>query len=197
MIGFWKFVTDFGDTAVTVPLAALMALFLVAMRQFRQAIDWCAAIVGCAAAISALKLAFAVCGDPLVGPVLRSPSGHTAMSIAVYGGFAAVMGARLSRPARIALTGGAGLLAVAIAVSRGILHYHSWIEVGAGFAVGSAALAAIAWMAARRPTARLPIPLMAAAAVAVGLAFHGERWPAEQALHRIAGLFLELRRWCT
>src|SRR5438067_2196816 len=93
----WNFVTDFGDTAVTVPLAALMGCFLLAARQPRLAAGWALAIVGCAGAIGGLKLVLAACGYSLGVPGQASPSGHTAMSVAVYGGYAAVIGASLAR----------------------------------------------------------------------------------------------------
>ena len=53
----WKFVTDFGDTAVIVPLALLMACSLATVKEPRLAAGWCLAILGCAAAVGLLKLA--------------------------------------------------------------------------------------------------------------------------------------------
>jgi len=80
-----------------------MLCFLAATRQPRLAIGWAIAILGCAAVISGLKLVLDACGNPLASAGLASPSGHTAMSAVVYGGFAAVIGTRLARPARAAL----------------------------------------------------------------------------------------------
>jgi membrane-associated phospholipid phosphatase len=191
----WIFITDFGDTAVTVPLAALMALFLVAAREPRLAIGWCVAIVACAGAIGAMKLALADCAHPLGGPGLSSPSGHTAMGTAVYGGFAAVAGAHLAHRSRAVLIGGAAALIGGIALSRAILA-HSVIEVAVGLAVGSAALAAILAYVARHRPRPLPLGRLALAVLLVALLFHGARWPAERAIHRLAGWFDMLRPWC-
>ena len=117
------------------------------------------------------------------------------MSLAVYGGLAVVLGALLARPARIMLIAGAALLAVAIAVSRVMLHHHSPLEVVVGLAVGGTALAAIIAVVVRYPPAHLPLGRLALAAAIVALLFHGERWPAERAIHRLAGVDL-VRPWC-
>ncbi len=196
MHAIWRFVTDFGDTAVTVPLAVLMAGFLFAAKETRLAAGWSVLILLCAGTIGALKLVLAACGHPL-GVGLSSPSGHTAMSIAVYGGFAAVAGANLSRWPRAALVAGTAALTIGVAVSRAILGYHSRIEVAVGVAVGSAVLAALVAIVARHRPQRLPIGRLAAVALVVALIFHGERWPAEQAIHRLAGWFDFLRPWCS
>jgi membrane-associated phospholipid phosphatase len=194
-LSIWRFITDLGDTAVTVPLALLMLCFLVATRQPRLAIGWAIATICCAGVISGLKLVLDACGNPLVGAGLTSPSGHTAMSVVVYGGFAAVIGTRLARPARVALLTGAAALIIAMPMSRIILHVHTPIEVVIGLAVGLAALAVIISIAAIRRE-RLPVLWLAAAAILVATLFHGERWPAEQAIHHFAGWFDMLRPWC-
>lgn len=197
MDSIWGFVSDFGDTAVTVPLALLMGLALVAARHFRMALGWCLAILACAGLIGALKLALAVCGYQPGGAVLASPSGHTAMSTAVYGGFAAVLGAGLERPARDAVIAAAAALMLAIAASRAVLHYHSAPEVAVGLAVGSLALSGIVVLAGRYRPVRLPVLPIAGAALAVALMFHGVRWPAEQAIRRLGFWFELLRPWCS
>jgi membrane-associated phospholipid phosphatase len=193
----WGFVTDFGDTAVTVPLAIVMFGFLLTTRQPVLALGWACAIIGCAGTIGALKIGLAACGYPLGGVGLSSPSGHTAMSTAVYGGYAAVLGSTLAPAARRSLAGATVTLLVAIAVSRAILHYHSPLEVVIGLGVGLATLAAIFLLATRyRSPERLPLGRLALCVAIVALAFHGERWPAERAIHRLAGLLSILRPWC-
>lgn len=193
----WSFVSDFGDTAVTVPLAVVMGCALVAAGHFRMALGWCLAILACAGLIATLKLVLAVCGYHPGVSALASPSGHTAMSTAVYGGFAAVLGARLERPARQAAIAAAAALMLGIAASRAVLHYHSAVEVAVGLAVGSLALAGIVALAGRYRPVRLPLIPVGAAALAVALLLHGERWPAEQAIRRLGFWFDLLRPWCS
>jgi membrane-associated phospholipid phosphatase len=187
----WSFVTDFGDTAVTVPLALLMAGALAAARYFRMALGWCVAILACAGSIAGLKLALAVCGHQSGASALASPSGHTALSTAVYGGFAVVFGAQLERPARHALLAAAAALMLGIAASRAVLHYHTAIEVAVGLAVGSLALAGVVALTGHYRPARLPILPLGVAALAVALIFHGARWPAEHAVRRL-GFWLKV-----
>jgi hypothetical protein len=81
----WVFITDLGDIAVTLPLAVLIGCFLGAARQVRPAVGWGVAILTCAGVIGVVKLLLLGCGHRLPIPDLLSPSGHTAMSTAVYG----------------------------------------------------------------------------------------------------------------
>jgi len=183
----WHFLTDFGDTAVTVPLAVVTAAFLLAVREFRMALAWAGAILLCAGAIGALKTLLAVCSHPLGASGLASPSGHTAMSFAVYGGLAAIAGAGVGRNARAAVGAAGVAFAAGIAASRAILHYHTVLEVAVGSVVGLAALALIVGAVVRWRPRRLPLAGLAAAVLAMLLIFHGHRWPAERAVGLFAG----------
>ena len=193
MQAIWTFVTDFGDTAVTVPLAALMGCFLLAARQPRLAAGWALAIVGCAGAIGGLNLVLAACGFSLGIPGQASPSGHTAMSVAVYGGYAAVIAANLARPARELVVAGAAMLVIGIALSRVIVSGHSPLEVWIGLAVGVAALGLFVAVVVRYHQGTLPIRWLLLPALAVALVFHGDRWPAERAIGHLVDI---LRPWC-
>jgi len=82
-----------------------------------------------------------------------------------------------------------------VPLSRVVLHIHTPIEVMVGLGVGLAALAIVVPLAAI-PRERLPVLWLAAAAVLIATLFHGERWPAEQAIHHLAGWFEMLRPWC-
>jgi membrane-associated phospholipid phosphatase len=193
----WNFLTDFGDTAVTVPLALLMVCFLLAAKEPLLGAGWGLAIIGCAGAIGALKIVLVACAHSFAVPGLSSPSGHIAMGTAVYGGFAAVFATTLARPAREAVITGAALLIIGIARSRIILGVHSPVEVAIGFAIGLAALGAILVVVTQFRPARLPVVWLAAAALAVAMLFHGQRWPAEQVVHHLAGRFNFLWLWCS
>ena len=50
------FLTDLGDSAVTIPLAGLTLLFLLIAREWQVARAWVVTIVGCAAVIGALAI---------------------------------------------------------------------------------------------------------------------------------------------
>ena len=197
MHAIWRFLTDFGDTAMTVPLAVLVTLFLFAARQPRLAIAWLLVIGACAGLTGGLKLVFTVCGYPLAGNGLRSPSGHTAMSIAVYGGLAALAGYGLRPALRAALIAGTALFTIGIAVSRTIVGAHTTLEVVIGLVVGLAALATMIAVVAHYRPRGLPLRWLAAGGIVVFLLFHGNRWPAERAIHRLASLLDILRPYCS
>jgi membrane-associated phospholipid phosphatase len=124
-MSLWDFVTYFGDSAVTVPLSLLVLVFLLA-----------AAVV-----IGALKLVFRACGSVITTAHIVSPSGHTAMSTAVYGALALLIGGRFPPRSRRALALVAAIVIVAIGWSRVVLHDHSRAEILVGFLVGAGALA--------------------------------------------------------
>jgi len=72
------------------------------------------------------------------------PSGHTAASIAVYGGIALLLTSRIrNHAARIAIWAVAALIPVFVAFSRMYRGMHHPIDVGGGVLIGVAALTAL------------------------------------------------------
>lgn len=186
----WNSITDFGDSAVGLPLAVLVLLALAASGWKRGAAAWGLAVVCCGATMLALKLAFKVATGPcmaVAAPAAAfSPSGHAALSTVVYGGVAMLGGRPLAPRAR-------GLLALAgacwialIAFSRIALQAHSPGEVIAGVVVGLAAVGLMAWILGQ---AEAPPALWPRLAIAAGVALaatYGTHWPIEDTLHSIA-----------
>lgn len=162
-VSFWMSVTDFGDAAVGVPIAAIVLLVLVASGWQRGAWAWLIAVAGCASLTVLLKLAFhlAACGFDTALPTspVFSPSGHAALSAIVYGGLAALGGRQMPAVARRVLSGVAVLWIAMIASSRVEVHAHTPVEVIAGLAVGSGALVVLMRMLgpAQSPRARVPV----------------------------------------
>jgi membrane-associated phospholipid phosphatase len=178
----WSFITNLGDTAVTMPLALLICSFLAVARQARLAFGWGLVIVGCAGAISMLKLLLAVCDHRFALSGLYSPSGHTAMSTAVYGSMCLLIG-DVSPPASRALVYSGGLALIAdIAASRLALHLHTPAEVAVGLVIGLSAVIGFRIMLAGQRPIVLPIQWLIGAAAILVILLHGEHWPAEQAL---------------
>jgi membrane-associated phospholipid phosphatase len=192
----WQFLTDFGDSAVLVPVSLLTFVFLIAISQKRLAMGWGIAILGCAGAIGALKILFAPCDHRLALATLVSPSGHAAMTTVVYGSFALLLGSSLPRPFRVTLEVAAALLVAAIAVSRHVLGAHDVTEVTVGLAIGLAALAGFRRILAAQGPVVLPVAWLAGAAIIVIAAFHGIRWPTERAVHGLVGLLRLTLPWC-
>jgi membrane-associated phospholipid phosphatase len=192
----WNFVTDFGDSAVTAPLALLTLVFLVIGGSSRVARDWAWSVGGCAVAIGALKLAFAACGarNSLAG--ICSPSGHTAMSTAVYGSLALLIGARLAPARRSLLYGAAAIAIVVIGLSRVALDNHTPAEVVLGFVVGAAAITPFRAGLAGHPAPALPLGWLLLCAGGLIALMHGTRWIVEPAVHRLAWDFRVVLPWC-
>jgi len=192
----WGFVTDFGDSAVTVPLALLTLVFLVAAGQRRLALGWALTIGGCAVSIGALKLLFGACGPLLTSGQIVSPSGHTAMSAAVYGSLALLVGARLSPHWCRAIVFATWVAIIGIAMSRVVLHDHTQAEIAVGLVVGAGSVMIFrALLGQLRPPA---LPLRWLLLVGAGLiaVMHGTRWIIEPTLHRLAWDFRFVLQWC-
>ena len=194
MPAFWNFVTDFGDSAVTLPLALLILAFLAA-RAPRLAACWMLTIAACAGAIAALKLVFGACGAPLAMPIV-SPSGHTAMSTAVYGMLALLAGSQLSPLPRRAVYAGAGIAILGIALSRVILHDHTPSEIALGFVVGAGAVAAFRTLLRHDAPPALPVKSLLLGSAGIVALLHGSRWVFEPAVHRLAGELRFVLPWC-
>jgi membrane-associated phospholipid phosphatase len=180
-------ITDLGDSAVTLPMAAVTIAILLVGRRGRMALWWGGSIVACAAAIAVLKLLLTAAAPhhhSLTG--LTSPSGHAGMSVIVYGGFVLLIGPSLTRVWRVLARFGAVVLVVAIAVSRIVLHEHSIAETVVGLAVGFGALGALRAGLARAPAERVPVVALCAAALAVIGLMHGTRWHTEPMIRALA-----------
>ena len=193
MQDFWIFVTDFGDSAVTLPLSAMALVFLLTSGWRRAAFAFVLAI-GCAGiAIGLLKLFLVSCGRPLVGASLTDPSGHVAMSAATFGSLALAVGRTVSVRQRRWLLAAAALLVGAIALSRILLHAHSPAEVAVGLAVGLLSTFVLRAVLGSDEAPPLRLVWLALGAVIVAGMMHGARWPIEEWIKAAAHLIRN--RW--
>jgi membrane-associated phospholipid phosphatase len=192
----WVLVTDCGDTAVTLPLALLVLVFLVGVRERRLAFYWVLMVLACGAAIGALKLVFGACTSRFGFLEIVSPSGHTAMSTAIYGSLALLVGASVRGPGRWAAYLAAAVLIAGIAVSRVMLQIHDAPEVVVGLIVGIGAAAGFRATLRHGPAPHLPVAWLALAGLAVAVAMHGTHWMVEPAVRHLAGSFRLVLPWC-
>jgi membrane-associated phospholipid phosphatase len=173
--------TDFGDAAVLIPLTGAMLLWLLFYNS--RAMAWWVAAVGfCVGTTAILKIFFYGC--PPVSD-MRSPSGHTAFSLLVYGAIAfvaAVPGGSFRRLLAIGI--GAGLI-VTIAASRLLLDAHTLPEVGLGLVIGSVSLVVFAENYRWSADAKIWQLLLAAGVLMTVL--HGQELHAEEFLHHMTG----------
>jgi membrane-associated phospholipid phosphatase len=174
-----RFLTDFADQAVILPVVLAVALALAIQGWRRGALVWFGAVFATFAVMLLLKLIFLACW-PLFGPMdIHSPSGHVAAATVVAGGLASLLLRR-----RITILPIAGLAGVVIGISRVTLGMHSLPEVVLGALVGLGGAAALLHFAG--PVPRLKAGRLAAIVVIVALVFHGLHLPAEAAIRHTA-----------
>jgi membrane-associated phospholipid phosphatase len=174
-----RFLTDFADQAVILPMVLAVAIALAVQGWRRGAYAWLAAVAVTFAAMMVLKLTFLSC-SPVFGPMdIHSPSGHVAAATVVAGGLAGMLTRRSS-----GLLPAAILAAVVIGFSRLWLGAHSLPEVVLGATVGLSGALALSRLAGRPPALR-PVPLVLTIAL-VAVLFHGLHMPAEAAIRHTA-----------
>jgi membrane-associated phospholipid phosphatase len=178
--------TNFGDMAVLLPIAAALSIWLAFLPGWRHAAWWALAFALCLGGTAFLKVLFFVCAP---AADLRSPSGHTSLSTLVYGGIAAVFAARSSGWQRAMTIGAGGALVLAIAVSRVILNSHTVIETVVGLVIGAVALSVFVRSYSGGGKVEAPLrPLALGIALLVVLA-HGQQLHAEEIIRAI-GLYI-------
>jgi membrane-associated phospholipid phosphatase len=174
-----KFLTDFADQAVVLPIAFAIAVLLAAMGWRRGALVWLLVVGSTFGSILVLKLGFVAC-QPVFSPWdLHSPSGHTAAASVLAGGFVTLLAG--SPPAALAIS---VLAAAMFGFSRVELGYHTLPEVFIGAAIGIAGAVVLSRLAGR-PPARRPFRLVAVVAV-MALLLHGGHLKAEQVIWHFA-----------
>ena len=192
-----RFLTDFADLAVVLPLAVAVAAGLLAGGWPRGAAAWAAVVPLTLLAVLLAKLVIAACGSWLPLHSLRSPSGHTASAAMIYGGLLFLLLPEprrgLRRPFAAVLL--AGLFAVLFGGTRLALHLHSRADVLAGAALGIAGALVLARLAGPRPS-RLRVAVPLAAALAVVMLFHGDHLRAENRIDHMARLLWPLTQCC-
>jgi membrane-associated phospholipid phosphatase len=185
---FWQFVTDLGDSAVTLPLAAVTLLYLSLAHWQRAAAALAVSLAAGGFAIALLKLALQSCGYHLLQTTLVNPSGHVALSTMIYGALAIILGGGLSGWWRSAVHGVFILLIVAIALSRLMLHAHNQAEVLAGLLVGLGALAIFHRLRGPALPGGLRVSRLALVALLLVGTMHGTRWPIEEQIRIMVAL---------
>jgi membrane-associated phospholipid phosphatase len=185
-----RFLTDFGDSAVLLPLSAVVLVWLLATRSIGAALWWLGVLIAFGAIVGSLKMLFFAC-PPATD--VRSPSGHAGFSMFVYGSIAAIVAMQRRSPwTRAAIMAAAFALVVGIAISRVMLHMHSRTETLIGFLIGAAAVGVFFFGYQRTtPNRRLTAPLLFAVVLTAAI-FHGARLNAETNLHALGGwLYLQ------
>jgi membrane-associated phospholipid phosphatase len=183
---FIETLTDFGDLAVLLPLAAVVTLWLLAVRQPLAVFGWLVAVGLCMGGTAVLKIYFFIC-PPLTD--LHSPSGHTSLSTLVYGALTLAVAAAFTGWRRWTVAGAGTVFIAGIGISRVLVQAHSIPEVVLGSILGLVALAVFApqyWP--HRPTKPWLRPLVVTCALLMVL-LNGQELRAEDLLQAI-GIYL-------
>ena len=178
------FLTNFGDQAVVLPLAACVFVILLSLGWRRGALAWGCCVAGVLAVMLVLKLLALACGTHFAWTGLASPSGHTATAAVVYGGLFALLVPR-SRGGTLVAACAGGAIALAIGLTRLALHVHTPADVLVGAAVGVTGAVLMRHLAGTRPP-RPAAPWLLAAACLILLIFHGDKLQAESRLRWLA-----------
>lgn len=181
-----RFLTDFADQAVVLPVVLAIGLALLMQGWRRGAAAWLVVVFATFAVMLGLKLLLIPCG----AAELRTPSGHVAAAAVVAGGLAALLAHRRAAVLPVAL-----VAALVIAVSRLVLGLHTWPEVAIGALVGLAGAVALTRLAGPPPPTLDPWRIAVAAAV-VALLFHGLHLPAEAHIRHTAWRLAHLLNVC-
>jgi membrane-associated phospholipid phosphatase len=174
-------ITNFGDTGVILPLAALLILVLWRLESGRSAWTLARALLGCLATMTVLKILFISCGHSL-GSQIESPSGHTSLATFFYGSLATLCWARRPGPLGLCAALATFALIVGVGVSRLILSAHNLPEVLLGGSIGALALAGFAVPYLKLPHQDLRLRHIALLLAPLFLLSYGTILPAEQML---------------
>ena len=186
MMAFIRALTNCGDLAVLLPLAGVMTLWVLLIRQPRMMLWWLVSLAICIGATGILKIYFFAC-PPL--PDLHSPSGHTGFSILIYGGLTVAVASAAIGWRRIVTIGIGAAFVIGIAVSRVVVEAHSIPEVLLGSVIGAIALYVFARDYRREPPATILLPPLIVVCAMLIVLLNGHQLRAEDFLHRIAVYF--------
>ena len=161
------------------PLAAAVAVGLALCGWWRGLLAWLLVVPGVLGLMGFLKFLFYSCATLDVTGI-HSPSGHTSVAAAIYGGMLVLLlRGRLPNALVFAIP---PALAILVGISRVVVHAHVPVEVVVGGAVGLAGAAILAVLAGERPPLRRSWPIWLGAAVVV-VVFHGIRLHLEDLAH--------------
>ncbi|MFJ3045129.1 phosphatase PAP2 family protein [Herbaspirillum chlorophenolicum] len=135
----WNAVTSLGDSAITVPGAFVLAIWLALNGAWKQAARWL--FYFCCAMLLVVISKLLFMGWDIRPPFINFTgiSGHTASAAAVYLSAAFLFGRERSPHLPLVLLGIATALVLTVGASRLLLHLHSESEVIAGLMTGAIA----------------------------------------------------------
>lgn len=184
-------ISDFGDTAVLLPVAVSLVALLWCFQSWAAAAYLSLGFAFCLLTMLILKIGFVACSVVWhVGIV--SPSGHASFSAVAYGALGLIAARHAQRRQRPVISVICLLLVAAVAWSRVALGSHSPAETVLGLAVGLLALSLFAVPYMRLRSGRVNAALLFGVVAGLMLAFHGLHLPVERWIRNLAEA---LRHW--
>jgi len=181
----WNRFTNLGDLAVMLPLAATIAVWLAAQKQFSSSLRWLLAFGSAGLLVAISKIAFIGWGIGSSDFDFTGISGHTMLATATLPVLLYLLSsAWLPRHSTLALAIG-WLGGAAIGYSRLEVHAHSLSEVVLGFACGLLASSWFASKTAERYSSKAAVCLLIPALVVFNLQF-GNKAPGQDIITRLA-----------
>lgn len=132
----WIVITNFGSSALLLPFAMAIAVCLVVGRAWRMALLWLVVFLAGVTLVIVSKALFIGWGIGAHAIDFTGASGHAMLSAAIFPTAVYLVLYRRSLSVRMWCTCGAGLIALAVAVSRVVLNAHSVSEAVAGVVLG-------------------------------------------------------------
>jgi len=182
----WTLITDFGDSAVMLPAAATIALWLGAGGAWRAMAAWLLSFGLGAAAVVGTKIAFLGWGIGIATLNFTGISGHTMLATAVTLTAIHLLTAGVPRPLRLGLMAVGLACALTVGISRLALDAHSVSEVCSGLIIGGLVTAGFVLGSHRLAIPVLAPGLMLASLAIVCIAMHGHQAGAQGLIERIS-----------
>jgi membrane-associated phospholipid phosphatase len=154
----WNAISNIGDAAVTLPIAAVCAIWLM-RSDWRLAGRWILFLAAGMVLVGITKILYFGCGVGIPAIEFRVISGHTTLSTAIWTVALALLFRCKGGSARVGATLGL-LIGALTAVARVFDNAHTISEVISGWLLG-AAIATLFIRAFERSGARLFFPYMA------------------------------------
>jgi membrane-associated phospholipid phosphatase len=193
-----RLITDLGDSGLTASLTVILTLYLLHQGQRRAAFAMALSFAATSAFVTLGKIMlYSHCAsyDVLSSP-LRSPSGHTALSLSVYGAAALIVASSMTGLWRAVLPAAALILAFLIGVTRVLIGAHSVADVVVGFVIGLVVLAVLWRYVLKDTEVRCAWRRVALICFLWCALLFGLHMPSEQIIKWIAGLFKASGRIC-
>lgn len=167
-------ITELGDSFVNLSLAGAVLIVLLVKRCFRTAGFWVLTALGGLLGVQLLKWAIHLPRPVAIyhgASVYGFPSGHTTMSVVLYGFLAILLAKKLAGAWRWGLFSGVLFISFVVGISRLYLGAHWLSDVLGGYFIGTSwtAVMGIAWLKAiddKIPNRLLSLTLALVVAVA-------------------------------